>query len=581
MLLGFVRDLQLAARPHTSSVAPLTKCTLKWRCRLRRRCEPASLWRMSARKWQCARVQLDRVGLAGTALRLVLAILGCGVASTAWSACGKSDADGIHIDNLLLAEGEFYQLDWGGAQLDRFYVTARAGTPQEPSQKAVLVSADRAEPCELGSQLTRYFPLRPLSSSQYVIGAPSPARVPLLEATDEQGYGTLSFADVECKRTGPTLSGVKSTALWSMYSPDMTAVTFAALTQDGDFRLVDPWGDAQRRVASDVTQVATFDTGSWSIEQGALVQRDREGQRLQQLGTGVQEFALLSSNEAVAYADGQGVHVLQEGEEQLIAQAGCGLHNLEAFASGAIAYFEPCAARKLHVRMADGRSFDYADGVQAVIASSDFFLYTTLTSADASKMRLWLVKSDAPDTVISLGERPAFSVKYVLWAQAGAVLLLAQQSDGTTSVWQFFPAAQFPSLVELTKNIIGYQFVSEGVALLYADGELVVLDPSLQQVVLDLANARNSRFLFVLRGKAAGVAYLDEVDPDTRLGRLELQLMNGQHYSLAPDVREFTEVWWPESGVVYARGGEQAGIYFARLEVPCEVTSDTAWACGF
>jgi len=534
----------------------------------------------SARKYPCERAHAH---VQAAFVRLVLAILGCGVASTAWSACKGSDADdGIHIDNLLLAEGEFYQLDWGGAQLERFYVTARAGTPAQPANKVVLVSADRPEPCELGSQLTRYLPMRPLSSSQYVIGAPSPMRVPLLEATDTQGYGTLSFADVECKRTGPTLSGVKSSALWSVYSPDMTQVTFAALTEDRDFSFVDPWTDEQQRVASAVTQVTTFDTGSWSIEHGSLTRRDREGQLVQQLGTEVQEFALLASNEDVTYADAQGVHALQQGKDQLIAEAGCGLRSMEAFEPGAIAYYDPCDARKLHVHVTDGRSFDYAQGVQAVTVSSGFFLYTTRSSTDETKLRLWLVTDASPDSVASLGERPAFSVRYAIWAQTGAVLLLAQQSlDGTTSVWQFFPGAKFPSLTELARDIIGYQFVPEGVALLYSDGELVVLEPSLQNVVLDLKNARASHFMFVLRGKAAGVAYLEQTDPDTQLGRLELQLINGQHYSLAQDVREFTEVWWPESGIVYARGGAQAGIYFARLDVPCQVMSDTAWACGF
>jgi hypothetical protein len=50
---------------------------------------------------------------------------------------------------------------------------------------------------------------------------------------------------------------------------------------------------------------------------------------------------------------------------------------------------------------------------------------------------------------------------------------------------------------------------------------------------------------------------------------------------LARDVREFEYVFWPERGLAYVTGGEDPGIRFARIEIPCEASSDAPWACGF
>jgi hypothetical protein len=91
----------------------------------------------------------------------------------------------------------------------------------------------------------------------------------------------------------------------------------------------------------------------------------------------------------------------------------------------------------------------------------------------------------------------------------------------------------------------------------------------------------SATYRFVFRGKASALAYLSHLDTDTRLGRLELQFLPGAHFVLDEHVREFSEVWWPERGLVYTRSGERAALNFARVEIPCETTSDTAWACGF
>jgi hypothetical protein len=62
-------------------------------------------------------------------------------------------------------------------------------------------------------------------------------------------------------------------------------------------------------------------------------------------------------------------------------------------------------------------------------------------------------------------------------------------------------------------------------------------------------------------GKALGLVYLDDVDPDSLLGRLQLQLVSGN----------------PTRSAL----GDDPGIRFARIDIPCQTTSDAPWACGF
>jgi hypothetical protein len=65
------------------------------------------------------------------------------------------------------------------------------------------------------------------------------------------------------------------------------------------------------------------------------------------------------------------------------------------------------------------------------------------------------------------------------------------------------------------------------------------------------------------------------------LGHLQLYFLSGMHFDIASDVREFSPVWWPERGLLYAQSGEQPAMRFARVDVPCELSSATPWACDF
>ncbi|HET6332211.1 MAG TPA: hypothetical protein VFG30_03325, partial [Polyangiales bacterium] len=127
----------------------------------------------------------------------------------------------VKLETIELAEGEFYGLAWGGTQVERFHVVARPGPRGETDPNGlVLVSPQRDEPCDLGS-VQRYYTQQPRSGSKYVLGSPSPARLALFDGIDEHGIGTLSFADIDCKRTDLTVPDLEADTLLRLYPPDL------------------------------------------------------------------------------------------------------------------------------------------------------------------------------------------------------------------------------------------------------------------------------------------------------------------------------------------------------------------------
>jgi hypothetical protein len=118
-------------------------------------------------------------------------------------------------------------------------------------------------------------------------------------------------------------------------------------------------------------------------------------------------------------------------------------------------------------------------------------------------------------------------------------------------------------------------------AVLDAKGTLSLLRRDTLAVLMLAKGVPRSGFRFVFGGEAAALAYIHDADTDSGLGDLSLHFLTGEHFDIARNVREFREVWWPESGLLYATGGARAAMRFARVDVPCEKTSDSPWACGF
>jgi hypothetical protein len=230
------------------------------------------------------------VRLAGT---LTLAIVG---------ACGN-ESNQIRTESLLLAKGEFFDLSWGGTQLERFYTVARAGVPTgtdaDANAAANVVAGAPAQPCELGASVQRYLPLAPRTSGKYVIGSPSPARIGVFDDIGDDGFGTLSFADITCQRRAFSVPDVDigRDRLWFLYAPDLVNLKFAVLNRNQSVIYVDPWAEEQHEVATEVQGLIPFDTGAWLLEKGRLIRRNLEGQVVDRRASNVEWFSLLGAPE--------------------------------------------------------------------------------------------------------------------------------------------------------------------------------------------------------------------------------------------------------------------------------------------
>ena len=496
------------------------------------------------------------------------------------AACAPSDESDIFTEVIPLARGEFYQLSWSGTQQERFWVMAQAGTPAKPSGAIMLISPENAEPCRLdGAPGTRYLrPLQPRTAGKYVVGSPSPARVFMFGGVDADGVGTLDFADIHCQRQAFSVPDVRD--LWYLMSPDQTTLSVAVRTRDDALDFVDPWKGERRTVAQGVTALATYDTGETLIENGRLVQRDRRGQELLRRGKAVTDFWHLGGQGDVAYRDGRALHVRRDGAEKRLSDDGCDVGTLDPFVPGALVFNAPCVEdepRALHVAVGD-QIHRYAEGVSALFAETGLLLYT---KDQDDSTQLWLVRSGMPSQPQMIAELPQCSLSDVGSLGPGRLFLKANMPDETITVWQL-ELSQKPVLTPLASGLLGLSATSNAFAILTADAELLVSDrPDASRVSWRVPNARRSRYTFMFSGKTTALAYLSNVDEETRLGRLELHFLSGQHYVLGDDVREFQQVWWPERGILFAAGGEKAGVYFARVDIPCESASETAWACGF
>jgi hypothetical protein len=343
--------------------------------------------------------------------------------------------------------------------------------------------------------------------------------------------------------------------------------------------LVDPWAERVTEVAQHVDNVWPTDNAAWFLEDGVLVRRDLTGRERRRLGKKVTSFTQLGSDSEFAYVDGGTLFVEHAGKRTEVAHDLCDTPNavrtLDGFIPGALGFYSPCDARRLTVVPAVGKPFAYdllvldffaQRGQLFVVTSSD--TATTIRTAvahDPGKLLMWVELS--PE-----------QIQNVWPIRGGRWLILGQDPDETWTLWRAtdaIPSAEPQVVVNGANTVINAQ---RAVAWL-RDGTLTVRDQSADGTyVQDDAVAR---FSFVFPGSSLAVTYLTHVDSMTGLGTLELRFLNGDSFTLAREVREYREVWWPERGILYARGGSRAGLKFARVQIPCSQTSDSPWACGF
>jgi hypothetical protein len=499
------------------------------------------------------------------------------VIALASGACGTDEV--VSLETVDLADGEFYGLSWGGTQVERFHVLARPGPRGETDPDSlVLISPQHEEPCDLG-KVQRYYTQQPRSGSKYVLGSPSPARIALFDGIDEHGFGTLSFADIDCKRTDLTVPDLESGTLLRIYPPDLEQLLLGVRDRERTVSLVDPWKDGLLEVARNVDNVWPTDNAAWFLEDGELVKRDLSGRERRRFGKQVTSFTQLGSDSEFAYVDGGTLFVEHSGKRTELAHDLCdtlgAVRALDGFIPGALAFYSPCDARRLTIVPAVGKPFAYDLLVRDYFAQRGQLF--VVTSSDTSTTIRTAVAHD-PGKLLTWVELPPMQIQSIWPVRSGRWLVLGQEPDESWALWRAtdaIPSAEPQTVVSGADSIVNAQ---RAVAWL-RDGKLTVRDQSADATFMQ--DDAVGRFSFVFPGQSLAVTYLTNIDPMTGLGRLELRFLNGDSFTLAREVREYREVWWPERGILYARGGSRAGVKFARVQIPCSQTSDSPWACGF
>jgi hypothetical protein len=487
-------------------------------------------------------------------------------------ACEREEHD-ILVDSELLAEGDFHALAWGGTQVERFHVVAHRGTRDG---EVVVISPQQEAPCSLGS-LDGYLALQPANSGKYVLGSPSPARIGLFDRLDEDGYGRVGFAGVDCKRIPLEITDVDPDDIRRLQPTDLTELSFAVTNRDGALLFVSPWAEKQRTIARDVQSLRTQRDGLWLIEAGKLVRRDLDGVEQERFGTGVTEMLPLSEEGDIAWVDDRGLVVRRKGELTKVDPEACRVRSLGGFIPQSLGFLSPCETRNLVLRTVDGEEHRYDFEVGSAFAQDGRLLFTVDVE---DRTQVYLVLPSDLDEPVLLAEGPSFEVQSV-WRTGNTEFRLAVRvADGTLELWRV-NAADPGAITVLLDEVVALSTYERGMVVVREDESLQVLDRTSLRMLVRAKGVRRSGYRFVFGGTATAVAYIHDTDPDTGLGKLSLRFLTGEHFDLDDQVREFKEVWWPESGLLYATGGKGAALRFGRVDVPCEKTSDSPWACGF
>lgn len=492
-----------------------------------------------------------------------------------------TDDVAITTGTVPLATGAFYDLHWGGTQIERFFALARS----MDSHEMMVISPEHKEPCSLGDDVAGTWVMQPQTQAKYVIGSPSPTRIGLFSPIGDDGSQTLSFADIHCQRLDLQVQGARIGHYWNLYSPDYTELKLVTLSDDNVLTLADPWQGEQRVLARGVSSSRWFQTEIWAIDGGELVRYGHDGNEISRRGRGITAFSRLGDKDDFAYSSDKGTFVERNGKTKQVGPAGsCNPTPIDAFLPGAVAFYSPCDSDRLAVAQdATGKHYEYESGVYLYLDQPGALLFTTRSDA---KTKLWRVDSAMPGKPVLLRETEKFAslVQYVQVNPSLVIMIVQLEPNTPWQVWSFNPTEEDPTtpVLVLHDGLVGINPLDEGTFVAFSNGDAVVYDPTFTQEVFRVwSSPQGPAPMPVFRGKATAIAYLSDLDPETKLGRLQLHLLNGTHFELDQDVRQFQEVWWPERGIVYIKGGDKPGVNFARVDIPCETTSDTAWACGF
>jgi hypothetical protein len=485
----------------------------------------------------------------------------------------QTGTDEAAVTSVALARGEFKNLSWGGAQVERFYVAARRGDQND----AVIWSPDQPKTCSLGP-VEWYATTQPLRAGGLAWGALGKGVIPFFDALDDAGRGTLRFAGIDCAPLPLQISDVKRSELSVTYAPSFATPIYVVRSSDRRLLLGDPTLGTTTEVARDVGAVLEVPKGLWIVESGQAVLRDLSGAELARTGNGVKELIATGEREIV-YVDSAGLWRMSSGKPpKHLADDACSPTVIAGLLPSALAYFSPCDTRRLVIEGSTGKPRAVAEGVLDFITVSGWMLYTVKSETGAT---LWLTSDRSKGT--QLAEAPAFVLDR-MWTRSSTELLASiVEDDGSLALWDIDTAHK--RAAERERGLASVRPVTGGLLLtLGIDGTLLLRRLRDLRVELEVPNVARPSLRVMFGESLPAIGYLTNVDPDSHLGELELYFVEQRvRRHLAKRVRELREVWWPETGIAYTTEGPgptDAGLWFARVSVPCDKTADSPWACA-
>lgn len=492
------------------------------------------------------------------------------------SACQVGTGE-IKVNSVRLAKGELRNLVWGGAQVERFHVVARRGSENE----AVIWSPDHRSPCSLGP-VAGYEAIQPLRTGGIAWGSLGKGVVPFIESLDDNKRGTLRFSSIDCTPLPLEVPDVNQGELWTIYDPSLVKPTYVARLSDLSLLLIDPWLGSTKRVAQNVTAIAVLDNGLWLVENGEAVRRDAKGKELERTGHDVTELMVMGEHQ-IAYVDKNGLFRFVSGTgAKLVAKDACRPRMLSGLPGGSLAYFSPCATRRLVIDYG-GTTESVAENIVQLMSASGFLVYTLKGDSTTT---MWLadlsLRTGLKAKVDQVAERETFDLDR-MWLRTSQKLLVSIAQNNLLELWEIDTKQKKATPLAGQDKLTSVRVGADTYVTISSDGELLLrrmhdLGPELRR-----QGVPNGSVRWMFGDSSAAIGYLSNVDPDTKLGRLELHFVeDGAHYNVAENAAELHEVWWPETGIVYATGpGKNEGLWFAHVDVPCEKSASSPWACAF
>lgn len=432
--------------------------------------------------------------------------------------------------------------------------------------------------------------------------------------------GDLAFADESCRASSVRIPDARLIAIHWNYEDSWLLVSAGSRA----LWKVDPWGETQTLVADAIDELRIGSANEyWSRESGALVLRDYQLTSETRFGEGVREFALSSDPNRLlaAFVDDRGLHRIRYIDQEPTSEAldepdACGVR----LDNGLMTYFSPCQSRRLVLRdldtgqlavvdeqVEDGYRLLYEGSEDGNLRMAAYYSKPDLPDARSTTYRrvfspptaqqpmtLAAVERVAEDVALDTltidpqrrryigGRNDAGGVLYELAAdglpRALAERVVELSYDGLQALAAFdgtvgdLVAVGQDGATTLLANGVPRGYLQSTHVLSAFDGSVGRLvrmtSPGSPLPTVEPVAERVPMFGYDSFGATDigyGFAVLSELNDETAVGRLGVT-WNGEQVDLGPGVREFSSVYYPKPGVLYAvRDGKRTGIWYAMV----------------